>query len=380
MTDGAGRAGVMTGWLIAMLAAAAGPGAGRAPAQLPGASVSGRIVDSASGAAVAGAEVTLHGARMVTGASGEFRLGASLTGADTLRVRRLGFASKAVAIAGLPAGPLEVVIATLPQLLSPTVVYAVRPRYTGRLAGYYQRLERGTAGQFITRTELDNDKQGMLSNVLQHFPGVQVRRGRGGPVVSMRGRNCRPLVWLDGVALGAADVDIDAFAPSSLHGVELYLGSMSAPQRFQASHGKSECGTILLWSRGPDTDPVGRGLGATPAELEHLLRSSGVFTAAQVDVPALVDPRDVVVVYPQLLRATNTAGAVLVEFVVDTSGKMLESSFGVIAAPHPSFAEAVRVALLNATFRPATLRGRPVRQLVRQRFAFGATTPQDRRP
>ena len=374
------RRSVASGCLAVVAAAAAmlwPPAPARA--QQPGPTVSGRVVDSASGAGIAGAEVTLHGARVVTGPGGEFHLYAPLSGADTLRARRLGFASRALVLRDARPHTVDVSLSVVPRLLAASVVRAIRPRYSGRLAGYYQRLESSVSGQFITRAELDQDQQGLLSHVLQHVPGVQVQRGRGVPIVSMRGRNCRPLIWLDGIAMGAADVDIDAFSPSSLHGVELYLGPVSAPQRYQASRGRSECGTILLWSRGPDTDPVGSGPGSTPAELEKLLGTKDVFTAEQVDVPAVADS-GMTVPFPPVLRASGVSGSALVEFVVDTAGRVVESTFGVVAAAHPAFAEAARAALLTAVFRPAQRNARPVRQLVRQRFEFDpASRPARRR-
>ena len=334
--------------------------------------VTGRVVDAASGVGVAGVELTLRGVRTTTGESGEYRFFVPRTTADTLRARRLGFASRTQVLSAAAVEQPDVALSALPNVLSPTVVRASRPRYSGRLAGFYERLEKGTTGQFITREELAKDRQGLLSHVLQHAPGVQVRRGRGVPVVSLRGRDCRPLIWIDGVAMTAGMVDLDSFSPRSLQGVELYLGSVSTPQRFQGTGGQSECGAILLWSRGPDTDPVGAGPGMTVAELERLIAASTVYNPDDVDVPAVVVSGDGVPQFPPLLRASRISGSVTAEFVVDTNGRVDTTTIGFATATHPAFAEAVRTALVRAAFRPAQRGGRPVRQLVRQRFAFDA--------
>ena len=45
----------------------------------------------------------------------------------------------------------------------------------------------------------------------------------------MRGRTCWPLVWIDGTPMPAGEVDLDAFSPSTIQGIELYLGSTTAP-------------------------------------------------------------------------------------------------------------------------------------------------------
>ena len=65
-----------------------------------------------------------------------------------------------------------------------------------------------------------------------------------------------------------------------------------------------------------------------------------------------------------------TPGEAVVEFVVDEQGRVGENDFGVVFATHPDFAHAVRKAVLAARFVPAERGGRPVRQLVRQRFEF----------
>lgn len=342
-----------------------------APAQPVAATVQGTVVDSATGVGVAGAEVRLRDVRTLTDPAGVFRFFVPEATGDTLLVRRLGFNPRRIAVPPDSATTMRVALGALAQELSPIVVQAVRPRYEGRLAGYYRRLEAGTTGQFITRAELERDQQGLLSHILQHTPNVQVRRGRGVPVVSMRGKECRPLVWLDGNPMASGMVDLDAFPPRSLHGVELYLGSVSTPQQFQGLGGKSECGTILLWSRGPDTDPVGSGWSSNAAELERLLAKSDFYTVEQVEAIAVADP-PVTVTYPQLLRATGVTGSVLAEFVVDTNGSVDESTIGFVASSHAAFAEAVRLALVRASFTPAQRGGRPVRQLVRQRFSFGS--------
>jgi TonB family protein len=63
---------------------------------------------------------------------------------------------------------------------------------------------------------------------------------------------------------------------------------------------------------------------------------------------------------------------VVAEFVVDSSGQVEPSTFGVLSSTHPLFARAVQEAIARARFVPAQARGVPVRQIVRMQFRFDA--------
>lgn len=74
--------------------------------------------------------------------------------------------------------------------------------------------------------------------------------------------------------------------------------------------------------------------------------------------------------YPVTLRERGVTGEAIVEFVVDTAGRVEPGSFRVLRTTHDGFAEAVRVAMPCTRFVPARLGGRPVRQVVQQPFSF----------
>jgi protein TonB len=61
---------------------------------------------------------------------------------------------------------------------------------------------------------------------------------------------------------------------------------------------------------------------------------------------------------------------VLAEFVVDTAGRVELDSFRAVESTNPIFTEAVRAALPTLRYRPATIGGKPVRQIVQQPFVF----------
>lgn len=337
-------------------------------------SIHGMVVDSAR-VPLAGVEIVVDGTglRTATNEKGEFRIAGIPLGTAVVRGRRLGFTPSQARVEVSEAGPATVSLrlTAVAAMLAPVVVRADKINYTGRLAGYYQRLERKSAGVFITRDQIDRENPRMLKQLLRHVPGITEVRGRGNSSgIRMRGRTCWPLVWIDGIPMPAGEVDLDSFAPSSIHGIELYLGSTTAPARYTYTRDASACGTILLWSRGPDTDPINPP-PAPVSELERLVASSSVFTPDQVDRQAALDERhQLELAFPPALYASGTRGLVIAEFVIDTLGHVEHETVGIVSSTHPLFSDAVRFALRGATYIPAVKQGQAVRQIVQQPFNF----------
>ena len=88
-----------------------------------------------------------------------------------------------------------------------------------------------------------------------------------------------------------------------------------------------------------------------------------------VEMRALVTPPR----YPEELKLRNVQGEVLMQFVVDTAGRVIPETMRVLRADHPRFVAAVRTSLLSARFVPARSGGHPVAQLVQQPFQFALT-------
>jgi TonB family protein len=335
--------------------------------------ISGTATDSA-GAPIYSAQVSFSGLAqpVFTDESGAFFLGHVPVGTGTLTVRRLGFAPLSVTVTLTDANSdlkdVALKLAHLPIFLETVLVETQRVNYTGRLAGYYQRLEKRNGGYFITRDQINRENPRTLSQLLQHVPAITASRIRGGGSgVRMRGRTCAPLVWLDATPMPAAELDLNAISPQTIQGIELYLGSTTAPARFVLNRDANSCGTIILWSRGPDTDPIA---SSKPSQdLEQLVASLTVFTADQVDKRAelaVSSPPS----YPAPLFAEGVGGSVVAEFVVDTSGHVEEGTFGIVSSTNPLFSEAVREAVESATYTPAQRHSLRVRQLVHQPFSF----------
>ena len=77
--------------------------------------------------------------------------------------------------------------------------------------------------------------------------------------------------------------------------------------------------------------------------------------------------------YPDMLRSANVEGEVLVQFVVDTTGRVENGSIKILKSSHDLFTNSVRSALSNMKFYPAEIGGRKVKQLVQQPFNFTLT-------
>jgi periplasmic protein TonB len=74
--------------------------------------------------------------------------------------------------------------------------------------------------------------------------------------------------------------------------------------------------------------------------------------------------------YPERLRRNGVEGDLLVQFVVDSTGRVDARDIRFPASAHALFAESVRRALLKSRYLPAELGGHRVRQHVRQQFIF----------
>lgn len=90
----------------------------------------------------------------------------------------------------------------------------------------------------------------------------------------------------------------------------------------------------------------------------------GPLDAALVEVlpVLLVGPNPA---YPELLRQAGLEGRVVLEAVVDTTGRVEPGSIVVVATTHPDFAAAAARALAGSLFRPARLHGQAVRVRIR---------------
>jgi TonB family protein len=117
---------------------------------------------------------------------------------------------------------------------------------------------------------------------------------------------------------------------------------------------------------------VTRPLAPGDSSVLHTADGRRVYRERQVEHPValrmMLPPR-----FPEELKRRSFEGEVLIQFVVDTSGRAIPGTLRALRADHPLFLAAVRTSVEAARFAPATIGGRPVAQLVQQPFQFTLT-------
>src|SRR5439155_20024286 len=78
-------------------------------------------------------------------------------------------------------------------------------------------------------------------------------------------------------------------------------------------------------------------------------------------------------VYPDLLRQAGIQGRVIVQVIVDTTGRAEPNSVKVLQSPNPGFDQPAKNYVLKSLYRPARVHGRAVRVLVNQPLGLMVT-------
>jgi protein TonB len=113
-----------------------------------------------------------------------------------------------------------------------------------------------------------------------------------------------------------------------------------------------------------------RDAGSDVGERRSTDSSGSPFRADQVEKQVGVIPGSAPPRYPETLRAAGIEGKVIVEFVVDEQGGVVEGSVRVVHSDNALFEYAARVALGRMRFIPAEVGGKKVKQLVQMPFVF----------
>lgn len=124
------------------------------------------------------------------------------------------------------------------------------------------------------------------------------------------------------------------------------------------------CGTQVPGGRPEPTVPPASVPVPAGRAVEH-----AVFLEVVVDVkPEIIrlDPP----MYPDSLRAWGVQGRVVLEFIIDTLGRVEPGSPGVVESPHPGLSDAAMRSVSAAVFRPAEIAQHRVRVLVRLPMDF----------
>lgn len=354
-----------------VLASAGLPLAG--PAQ-SGTRVAGVVV-AADGEHVAGAQVRLSGVASpvaTTDDDGRFEffvLGDS--GTRPLVVRRIGFRPETLAVRVVTPGDvrLEVRLVRAVQFLTSVLVEADAPDRRSISAQIHERQRRSGNGSFVYREDIDKMEVIRASEVLRRVPGVHVGTGGGNSHTDVRLRTnaCAPLFWVDGSPLVGNAFDVDQLTPSSIEAIEVYPSAATVPVEFRGPFRSQGCGSIVIWTRQGERRPRRALISAD--SISRLVDAARVFLPQEVDSEArlLAMPQPE---YPDSLYRAKVAGAVVAEFIVDAAGRIVRESIGVVTASHRRFADAVRLALPEATFQAAVRRGHAVAQVMQIPVTF----------
>lgn len=331
------------------------------------------VVRDSMGAGVSAAEVSLDGSagRVLTDDSGAFLLASVPAGEASLTVRRLGFrpANHTVTVVDASRVMVSVVLTPVPTQLPVVQVRARVEAFDSRLRGFHARQQRGV-GSFIDRERLEQLHSHRFTDVLRELPGVRIRPLRGGgSTINLRGASCDPLVFMDGFPAISGTVDLDMIDLWTVEAIEVYHGLASIPAEFTSMRGRERCGVVAIWSRPYRARP--RSSRPSPqADLEQLVADRVVFTAEDVDSPAVLADGSATPLYPDSLWRAGVGGRVVAEFIVEPTGRVQTGSVRVISATHQQFAESVRRSLEEARFDAAIWQGRAVKQLVQLPVTF----------
>lgn len=249
-------------WLAALLlivspspsaAQEADGAAGEAAAALDTARLVGQVVSAMTGEPLAGAVVSLKrtGLGAVTDSAGNFAVGRTVAGQDTVQVRYLGFETSSTPLFLEPERTTRVVL-----LLSPSVVRLADIRVEveaserlGVMADFERRRKKGI-GHFFGREEIEERDPRYTSDLLRHVPGVRVGPYRPEGTEIIMGRDaamkCAPVIFLDGLYMKG--LRIDDIPATTLGAVEVYRGASEVPVQF-AQMAPTACGAILIWTR-----------------------------------------------------------------------------------------------------------------------------------
>lgn len=113
--------------------------------------------------------------------------------------------------------------------------------------------------------------------------------------------------------------------------------------------------------------------------VEGGMGSGVVPTSDQVYLEAVVEERPdhlsgPALQYPELLKQAGVQGRVLVQAVIDTTGRAVPSSVKILQSAHAGFDQPAKSYVLQSLFRPGRVAGRAVKVLVNMPIDFKLTT------
>lgn len=216
--------------------------------------LTGRVAD-AVGAAIVKAEILVTNTtiRAETGSDGRFELAGLPAGPVEVIVRRLGFSPAKIPLE-LAVGEMRdirVLLSPVAMIIDSVAVVAEGPKIEKAFGGFEMRKSRGF-GTFITREQIEKKNPRVTSDLFRTVSGVKLLRESGTPtVVSTRLGTmayCPVRYFIDGTNYPLYGQSIDTMIQvADIGAIEVYPGGATVPPQFGGR--ESACGVIAIWTR-----------------------------------------------------------------------------------------------------------------------------------
>ena len=217
--------------------------------------LSGTVIDHATGAGLAAADIQLvdDGRRVVTDSVGDYAFPGLPAGIVRFLVRARGFPTTRVAVALVRGERLSRIIeldsATVrgdPAQALPRVSVAAPAAPAPRYADFERRRLNGR-GQYLVKEDLEKAGYASLQDAMRGLRGVNVDCGAGNFCAIRMARapmRCSPEYIID-------ERTDNTFGPSTpirdIEGIEVYTGPSDVPGEFAGRH--AGCGVVVVWTR-----------------------------------------------------------------------------------------------------------------------------------
>ena len=221
----------------------------------------GKVASSRTGKPISGARVSIpeiqYGA--ITNEEGNFTIRELPPGLYDVRVHYLGYSTNQRPIRLRPGRVTDATFLLERDVLE-VADLTVEVKQTNRsdpMREFKRRMKRGF-GEFITRQDIQERSPQHTSDLLRTVPGVSVgpvRFGRAKVTMRTSGRECRPVVFLDGVM--TRNYRVDNLQPEAIQGIEVYRRASETPAQFTMTN--SGCGVLVIHTRVGGTRPGSGG-------------------------------------------------------------------------------------------------------------------------